>query len=385
MIIVIADDITGAAEIAGIASRHGLDTQLITRLREPLPAADVAVIATDTRSASEAEAVKTMRDTAAFILSQRNARTDAADTPLVIFKKTDSVLRGHIMAEARALTDVFGQGSALLIPQNPSKERIIKNGIYYVKGIGLSDTAFRDDPEFPALTSNVTERLSGAHSLSVEEKMVEGINIADATNSDDIRRQISKAGDNTLVAGAADCFEALLEKLARARTGSSADESSKPPIAIPHPSTLLVVCGSTQSRSLKDEPYIKNMCAEEIGVPDDVFHGGDPATWMERLERSYAANGSLVMKIGRPSEGGKAYAVRLRSLMSEAATRLINMRRPQCLIIEGGATAYALLMRTGWHSFAVRGEIAPGVVCMSRDGIDIILKPGSYAWGGLFG
>lgn len=120
-------------------------------------------------------------------------------------------------------------------------------------------------------------------------------------------------------------------------------------------------------------------------MPADVFHGGDPTAWMERLKQSYAANGSLVMRIGLPSEGGKAYAVRLRNLMSEAAALLIDTCSPQRLIIEGGATAYALLMRMGWHSFAVTSEIAPGVVCMRRGGTDIILKPGSYAWGGLFG
>ena len=58
--IVIADDITGAAEIAGIAFTHGADVRLVCS--SSVSCCNVAtdgttVIATDTRSMSEAEAI----------------------------------------------------------------------------------------------------------------------------------------------------------------------------------------------------------------------------------------------------------------------------------------------------------------------------------------
>ena len=391
MIIVIADDITGAAEIAGIASRHGLVTRLMTRLSTPLPPADVLVLATDMRSGSEEEAVMTTKEIAALICSARNPHAGKGTCTcrpddVVLFKKTDSALRGHIIAETRAMTDAFGFDSALLIPQNPSKDRIIYKGTYYIKGVELAGTAFRYDPEFPALTSDVCRRLAGARLLTVDGDMDKGIYIADAMNAGEMTRQISKADAGTLMAGAADCFEAMLQNKGWG-TATSAGRQSRDCDAMPrhaHVSSLLVVCGSTQSRSLKDEPYIKKMGAEEMGMPKDVFHGGDPERWLTLLERSYRQNGSLVMTIGQPSTGGKAYAVRLRNLMSLAASRLVRCRRPDSIIIEGGATAYTLLNRLGWHSFTIREEIAPGVVCMHHDGTDIILKPGSYPWGNLF-
>ena len=63
--IVIADDITGAAEMAGIAWSKGYDVRLMIQGDEwPL-----SVIATDTRSMTEAEAVaETRRITSAFRL-----------------------------------------------------------------------------------------------------------------------------------------------------------------------------------------------------------------------------------------------------------------------------------------------------------------------------
>lgn len=119
-------------------------------------------------------------------------------------------------------------------------------------------------------------------------------------------------------------------------------------------------------------------------MPEEVFHGGDASEWMRQLEQSYLSKGSIVITIGQPSTGGKDYAVRLRNLMSEAAVRLVGLRPPQCIIIEGGATAYALLDRLGWQSFVIHTEIAPGVVCMSHGNTNIILKPGSYPWGEMF-
>ena len=67
--IVIADDITGAAEMAGIAHQHGLSVRLsiagsLCCDRGAAERTDVLVIATDTRSMTEEEAVhETLRIT----------------------------------------------------------------------------------------------------------------------------------------------------------------------------------------------------------------------------------------------------------------------------------------------------------------------------------
>ena len=65
--IVIADDITGAAEIAGIAHSHGQQAHLVcasptaSHVHCDSVAVTTTVIATDTRSMSEAEAVAETR------------------------------------------------------------------------------------------------------------------------------------------------------------------------------------------------------------------------------------------------------------------------------------------------------------------------------------
>ena len=156
--IVIADDITGAAEMAGIAHQHGLSVRLsiagsLCCDRGTAERTDVLVIATDTRSMTEEEAVnETLR-----ITSQLSPLTSH------LFKKTDSALRGHVVAELSALMQTTGYQRAIYLPANPSKGRIIRNGCYYIKEVRgeksevrevpIHETAFSYDPEFPAKTS----------------------------------------------------------------------------------------------------------------------------------------------------------------------------------------------------------------------------------------
>ena len=145
MIIVIADDITGAAEIAGAALRYKLNTMLTIGYADVPQSTQVWVIATDTRSVSRADAVNTVNGII--------GRLDKKDN--ILFKKTDSVLRGHVAAELNAMLKGMRYSKALLIPQNPSRGRIIRDGIYYINGEPVDKTQFRHDPEFPITTSEV--------------------------------------------------------------------------------------------------------------------------------------------------------------------------------------------------------------------------------------
>ena len=51
------------------------------------------------------------------------------------------------------------------------------------------------------------------------------------------------------------------------------------------------------------------------------------------------------------------------------------------IIIEGGATAFAVIQALGWNTFGIKSEYAPGIVGMTHGETEIILKPGSYPWG----
>ena len=339
--IVIADDITGAAEIAGIAFSKGQQVSLVSGSSACCDnvAVQTTVIATDTRSLTEAEAVAE---------TQRIAKVHKKNRPLcVLFKKTDSALRGHVVAELSALMEAAGYERAVYLPANPSKGRIIKDGVYYINGKPIHETDFSFDPEFPAKTSVLKERFPDAET--------KGILMPDACSEEDIRQVIAAYDDGkTIFAGAADLFSALLDVSHR----------------------TLILCGSTQSKPL-------NLGIPVAPMPLEIYDGSsDLSLWNTE---AYAQSGSIILTIPHTHRTGKEVAVHLRSVMAEMAKRLINEHRPDQLIIEGGATAWATLQAIGWNDFRIVRQIAPGVVQMSAtNGTLVTLKPGSYPWGNLF-
>jgi len=345
--IVIADDITGAAEIAGIAFQQGQKVHLVCDT--PKVASQMTtVIATDTRSMTVQEAIAETSRIASGIQGQQ------------VFKKTDSALRGHVVAELATLMAITHRRRAVYLPANPSKGRIIKHGTYYIHGKPLHETEFSFDPEFPAHTSSLRERFPDAES--------KGIIMPDAESMDDIRRVIEEYHDHdTIFAGAADLFSMMPHPTL---------PISQEPITFNPDQSVIILCGSTQSKML------------DIGIPiapipREIYDGGDELGKWDVSE--YHQGHRIILNIPYTHRTGKDVAVHLRSVMSQTTKLLIDKYRPDHLVIEGGATAWATFQALGWNEFTVRQQIAPGVVQMrATNGTLVTLKPGSYPWGELF-
>ena len=366
--IVIADDITGAAEIAGIAFARGAEVRLVCGSICGCDTAThpITVIATDTRSMSEAEAAaETKRISAAF---------GSPEGKKVIFKKTDSALRGHVVAELTALMEATGYKRAIYLPANPSKGRIIRNGIYYIKEVEgekqevrevpLNETDFSFDPEFPARTSVLRERFPDAEAHNII--------MPDAENEEDIRKVISTYNDGkTIFAGAADLFSAMIGM----GCGRLKESIAKHPIPIIQAkNNILILCGSTQSKPL------------ELGIPiapmpQEIYDGGNDMSLWDTTAYDQEQH-SLILTIPHTHRTGKEVAVHLRTMMAEMTKQLVTRHCPNHLVIEGGATAWATLQALGWTEFTITAQLAPGVVQMrATNGVFVTLKPGSYPWG----
>jgi len=369
MITVIADDITGAAEIAGIGLRFGLKVCLITK-PEIIPQCDLLVYATDTRSMPEPDAINETRKIIRYLL-------DAGCNEF--FNKTDSALRGYINTGLYMLMNELGFGKSLLIPQNPSKNRVIIDGIYYINNIPLDKTSFADDPEFPAKTSKIKDLLQGVEIINSPEDITEeGIFIANADSCNQIRYYLENINSKMLLAGGADLFTEYLHlKGIKEKKSNSGFEGLKD-------KNTILICGSTANRELSTFAYFKRKSMQFCSMPSDVFEGKDFDEWIKELESLYLKEKSIVISINQPPKESKDVAIRLKKILAEATTSLINSLHPEELILEGGATAFAVLNKLGWHNFQLIDEISPGVVRMSlseNKNIYITLKPGSYEWG----
>ncbi len=364
--IVIADDITGAAEIAGIAFARGEAVRLVcgcvtaTYRTATYSTNETTVIATDTRSMSEPEAVAETRHIASSIIHH----------PSSIFKKTDSALRGHVVAELAALMQATGYERAVYLPANPSKGRVIRNGIYYINNVPIHETDFSFDPEFPARTSVLRERFPDAEAHHII--------MPDTKCEEDIRSVIAKYDDGkTLFAGAADLFSAVIEHSIPIIPTTSQGDCSRVRY------DTLILCGSTQSKAL-------DLGIPVAPMPREIYDGSDDLSLWDVT--AYSQQHSLILSIPHTHRTGKEVAVHLRTVMAEMTKRLVAQHCPEQLIIEGGATAWATLQALGWTEFTITAQLAPGVVQMrstmachtktlgSENSTLVTLKPGSYPW-----
>ncbi len=208
MIAVIADDITGAAEIAGVCLRWGIPVSFSLDVK-PVSGAKVMVIASNTRSMKEADAVKESKRLAEALVEMKVSN---------VFKKSDSVMRGHVAAEMKALAAHFKKEKMMLVPANPYTGRSIRDGIYYVDQKPLDQTSFKDDPEFPAASSSVKELLREKElnvctgKFTEEQDLKPGFNIPDSKTMGDLYAWASLMDSTVLPSGSAAFFEMYLKR-----------------------------------------------------------------------------------------------------------------------------------------------------------------------------
>ncbi|HET6637086.1 MAG TPA: four-carbon acid sugar kinase family protein, partial [Streptomyces sp.] len=122
--LVVADDLTGAADTAVAFAAAGLPTQVAFAGTQGAHRGQAhrapAVLALDTDSRR-----RTARDAAAAV----TAALRAAPPARLRMKKVDSTLRGNIGVETTAALDALGCGLALCAPAFPEAGRQTRDGV----------------------------------------------------------------------------------------------------------------------------------------------------------------------------------------------------------------------------------------------------------------
>jgi len=184
MIVVIADDFTGAAELAGISLRFGLTVELCVG-EVQYKNADVLVVSTDSRSLTKQAALQKTEDVIKDVLQLH---------PSFIYKKIDSVLRGYVIDEIKLHMQWMDKQKAIIMPANPTLDRIINKGEYFVNGIKINETGFAKDPEFPVNSSLIQEILNNEVEVVDLKKTLpdEGIVVGEADSSGDYNEWVKE-------------------------------------------------------------------------------------------------------------------------------------------------------------------------------------------------
>jgi uncharacterized protein YgbK (DUF1537 family) len=153
----IADDLTGATDVAATFSREGLSTIQVSGVPGDaltVPEADVVVVALKSRTVAAADAV------AQSLAALRWLRGRGAQR--IYFKVCstfDSTPAGNIGPVADALCDAIGARLNVVTPAYPRNARTVYQGHLFVGETLLADTGMREHPLTPMTDSNLVRVL----------------------------------------------------------------------------------------------------------------------------------------------------------------------------------------------------------------------------------
>lgn len=382
MIFVIADDLTGAAEIGGVGLQFQMKVE-ITTAQNLNTGADLLIIATNIRSKPPREINKILQDITRRLRQLKKK-------PEFIYAKVDSVLRGNIIAELTALMGGLGKEKALLVPANPHLGRIIKDGVYYVNEKRLSETGFNSAPELVLNSSLVKRLLAGdddertVHLHKSQEVIPDkGIIVGEAVTEKDLKKWVERLDDDMVVSGAAGFFSAVLEERGLKRSKKSRARLIKQDIK------KLFVCGSAHALSreltmtaIKSGRAVSLMPAEIIGRNEGVHLLTAFQQWAEEIVGLFKKNNTVIIATN-PDELLPENGSIIEKNMAIVVDRVLDSCDVTELLIEGGATAFAVFQKLGCSGFYPERTFACGVIRMKvaeRPELHITLKPGSYSW-----
>ncbi|MFN7025714.1 MAG: four-carbon acid sugar kinase family protein [Pseudorhizobium sp.] len=324
MLVIIADDLTGALDTAAPFAARGLHAEVVltadavtTGLAQ---SPDVLAINLASREKRPEEAFGLMKKV-----------IEKLPPHIRLFKKVDSRLKGHVAAEL----DAIAYTRALVAPAIPSFGRFVRDG--HVEGFGVSSPI------------SVTGAL-GHHAARST--------IMDARTDRDLNDALAAADVEAidLLVGA----RGLAEALALRMTGQSEAELVAPPTG-----WGLFVIGSNDRITLEQVERLRDLDnVSYFAAPNGDLEPGDQTT------------SPLVLVQATPGKTKMSSQDVARNLAGSVHPRLTT--DAQTLLLCGGATAEAVLARMGIECFRLEGECLPGLGLAYAGGQCIIAKSGGF-------
>lgn len=248
LLLIIADDFTGALDTGVQFAAHGIRTRVVVDSDVDFTSREVTVLVvdTETRHLPAAEAYDVVAK-----LTRRAKRAGIS----YIYKKTDSALRGNIGAELAAVLEASGCRQLPFLPAFPQTGRITRGGVHYVDGVPVTESPFGIDPFEPVKHAVISELIAEQCSQPVKSfsalttgssiPQEKGILVFDAADSDELFRTGQKLQEQDALHIMAGCagFGAVLPEL----LGIDAEAMDSLPELDPR---LLVVCGSVNPITL---------------------------------------------------------------------------------------------------------------------------------------
>ena len=397
----IADDFTGAGDLASTLTRAGMATSLFSGIPDAREASkcEAGVIALKTRSVPREEAVTTALSAFEWLHAQ--------DCTQYFFKYCstfDSTPEGNIGPVAEALASALNADAVIVCPAFPEAGRTLYQGHLFVGDRLLSESGMERHPLNPMTDPDIRRWLSQQTQGSVgsvvhaivrrggqaireaiagEAARGRRLVVVDAISDVDLLAIGAAAERHVLVTGASGAALGLPENFRRAGR-LSGDAPMIPAFTGPG----AVLCGSCSAASNRQVTlYARSHPAFAI-APDDLMAGRADAAHLaegmiERLNEApiaYSTAEPKRVEAAQRRHGRDAVAAAFEKLFGELARRLVAAGVTR-LAVGGGETSGAVVEALGLGRLAIGPEIDPGVPAMAHaqaPRLGLALKSGNF-------
>lgn len=363
-VLIIADDVTGMLDTGAQFAQRGIRTEALIRkptveeLRQS--EAVVAVFNTGTRHASKEQAYKMV-----YEISRIAVEAGVG----ILFKKTDSALRGNTGAELTALMDAADE-EIDFFPAYPDAGRTTAGGIQYADSIPISESVFGRDELNPVTDSYIPRILGQTSQVSVKlaqnidewepgnkEKRITVFDAGSTGEFHQIVEQYLKKKSPRLLAGCAGLAHELADQLLLPAGGQPQFLQT---------GRIFALCGSSNPITRQQMDYAQEHGYERFTLKQSDMSGKEQ---LPKIRRACLEGKSVIvdMKYLSPeiAEQMGITKEQLGSLIVDSVNRILiqcmDVLKEHILFLTGGDTLGGFIRLSGCERIRVLGEYSPGI------------------------
>jgi uncharacterized protein YgbK (DUF1537 family) len=388
---VIADDFTGASDIALMLAEGGMDTvQYVGTPKSPAdPEVEAGVVSLKSRTMPASEAVSKSLAACDWLLAQ-----GAGQIVFKVCSTFDSTPLGNIGPVAAALAARLGETQVLVCPAFPENGRSVYQGHLFVNDVLLNESGMQDHPLTPMTDPDLRRVLAaqtdwavnhvpiaivatGADAILANLPETPAMTILDAINNDNLRTIALAARGRKLLVGGSGIALGL---------PANFDATAAPPhwARVDGPGAILSGSCSIATRA-QIAAYAKTAPAREI-TPEALMAGTlditEIAAWVLQQAQPaliYSSADPANVKSAQTRFGRAELAQAFDGFYTDLTATLVRNGLAR-LVVAGGETSGAAVAGLGTTALKVGPRVAAGVPLLRATGhnMAIALKSGNF-------
>ena len=386
--LIIVDDFIGVNDIGVQIKKHGLSASVLLKTDDLSQSQGSVVLDTESRVIPAEDAYEKVKAALQEALKEGEYE--------FLYKKVDSTLRGNIIAELKAMIEVFKPELVVFAPAFPKAGRTTEDGIQKVNGTPLLETEMVRDPRNPIAYDNIVKLLSEGLKVAVTHHDLEevrrdnltlanGYHTFDAVYTSDmqmIAKMVIENHKRTLWIGSAGLAE-----------GFFTEKYPNNPV--------LAIMGSVSESSMMQIEYAHKHHVPIIEIDmAAILDGADYQVCAEEAVKMLKSGSDLILTAARTKDNyqkvldyakqknisGADVSALTKETIGKIAISILEQVKVSGLFMTGGDTAISVINHLGAQGSRIDSEVLTGFVLSrlqggANDGLPIITKAGAF--GGL--